>query len=159
MMSQARQSIRAALDAVPARRRAALRRPDDPDALLATDLPFIADEQALADFTAHLAEMGWHAWQKGGWLLMDGPVDAPFSPVPAVLTGEAGCCISLLLRHPGGGEDDAQRRALIKAADAGKPHLERCCAALHAAWAARLRHHQALPSALLPWLCRAMAIN
>ncbi len=156
MLTALRAQVNAALADVPARRRPALRRPDAPDALVATDLPFLADRADVEAFIARMREDGWRIREAGGWLLLDGDVPAPDSPVPAALTGECGCCISLLLRHPA---DDAPcgdaLRALVKAADAGPVPLERCCSALHADLAARLRLRQPLPGGLLPYLCFA----
>ena len=45
--------------------------------------------------------------------------------------------------------------AVVKAADAGRQPFEKLCAALHGEFAVRLRRHEPLPGALLPYLCHA----
>ena len=155
MLTALRTQVQGVLYAVPAKRKPALRRSDVPDALFATDLPLVAEESAVAAFTADMTRLGWTIAWRNGWLTLDAPVPAPPYPAPDMLTGECGCCISLLLRH----QDDAPAedfiRAVVKAADAGKMPFDRLCGQLHGAFAARLRRHEALPGALLPYLCRA----
>ncbi len=155
MLCNIRARVQEALYAVPAKRRPALRRSDAPDALLATDLPLIADAQAVEAFRAELAGMGFSTWERQGWLLLDVPVPVPDAPLPASLVGECGCCISLLVRHPDGAPAEDFIRAVVKAADAGCIPFERLCGQLHAELAARLRRHEPLPGALLPYLCQA----
>ena len=98
---------------------------------------------------------GWTVSVRNGWLALDAPVPVPTYAVPDALMGECGCCISLLLWH----QDDAPAedfiRSVVKAADAGRLPFERLCGQLHGEFAARLRRHEALPGALLPYLCRA----
>lgn len=156
MLTPLRREMQSLLSAVPVRRKPALRRSDAPEALLATDLPLAAEEAAVADFTALAENAGWTVLRRGDWLLMDHSVDAPDCPVPAELPGEAGCCLSLLLRHGGGDAPAEDVRALVKARDAGGNALERLCAAWHRDWAARLRRHEPLPGGLIPYLCGAI---
>lgn len=155
MLTALRGEIQAALADVPVTRKPALRRSDDPDALLATDLPLAADEEVVQRFIGRMNERGWRVRRQGSWLLLDAEVPVPDDAVPETLKGELGCCISLLLRHPGGETDRAALRALVKAAEIGFEALEKCCAGLHASWAAALREHRNLPGGLLPYLCRA----
>ncbi len=155
MLTALRAQVNAALAVVPARRRPTLRRCDAPDALLATDLPFIADEPAVAAFAADMQGKGWRVTSQNGWILLDAPIPAPEAPIPANFAGEAGCCISLLLRHPGSAEAAELIRAVAKAAEAGPLPFERLCTQIHADFAARLRKKAPLPGALLPYLCAA----
>ena len=155
MLTALRQQVQAVLYAIPAKRKPALRRSDAPDALFATDLPLIAEVSAVAAFTAELKKMGWTVREGKGWLMLDAAVPVPAYTVPAELTGECGCCISLLLRHDEAAAATEAIRAVVKAADAGKQPFDRLCAQLHGELAARLREHQPLPGALLAYLCRA----
>ncbi|MCH5287180.1 MAG: hypothetical protein J1E43_07140 [Christensenellaceae bacterium] len=156
MLTALRKDVQAVLERTPTARRPALRRSDDPDALLATDLPLTADDQAVAEFIARMNALGWHVWRQGGWLLMDAEVPLPDCAGTEPPEGEAGCCISLLLRHPEGEADRRAIRAVVKAAESGPSALERLCAGLHETWAAALREHRKLPGGLLPYLCRAV---
>ncbi len=156
MLTEMRRALRGMLDACGAARPPALRRAEGDDWLLATDAPGLLDEAALAALRARLEASGWRTALCRGWLLLDGPLTPPETTVPAVLPeGEVGCVISLLLRHPGGPEDAATVRALVKAAEAGGAALERLCGGLHREMAARLRRGEALPGGLLPWVLAA----
>lgn len=155
MLTALRREIQAALAEIPARRKPALRRSDDPDALLATDLLLAADDGDVEQFKSRLVETGWRVWEKDGWLLLDADVPIPAYGVPSEASGETGCCISVLLRHPEGDADPRTVRAIVKAAESGRPALDKLCGALHAEWAASLREHRRLPGGLLPYLCHA----
>lgn len=144
--------VQAALADVPAQRKPALRRSEDPEALLATDLPLAAHAAAVEAFVRQMSNHGWRIREKQNWLLLDVDVPVPrFSPVQA--KGELGCCISLLTRHGGSGAPKETIRAIVKAVEAGT--LERLCLRLHREWAELLRLHQPLPGGLKPYLCRA----
>lgn len=152
MLRALRAQVQQALAEAPARRKPALRRSDDPGALLATDLPLAADAAAVEAFVQRMTAQGWRIREEKSWLLLDADVPAPeFSPVQA--QGELGCCLSLLSRHGGSGAPKEDIRAIVKAAEAGT--LERLCLRLHREWAALLRLHQPLPGGLKPYLCRA----
>ena len=155
MLTALRAQVQAVLYAVPAQRKPALRRSDAEDALFATDLPLIAQASAVEDFRAGMEAMGWRVARCNGWLTLDTAVPTPEYDIPKALAGECGCCISLLLRHPGGAPAEDDIRAVVKAADAGIQPFEKLCARLHGEFAARLRRHEALPGALLPYLCQA----
>lgn len=155
MLTALRQQVQDVLYAVPAKRKPALRRSDAADALFATDLPLVAEASAVRSFMADMAARGWTVSERNGWLALDTPVPVPEYTVPTASAGECGCCISLLLRHPEDALAADYVRAIVKAADAGKQPFERLCAQLHGDFAARLREHQPLPGALLPYLCRA----
>lgn len=152
MLTKLRGDVRAAMDGLPLTRRPALRRSDDPDMLLATDLPLVADDEVVERFLARMKRMGVLVSRQGNWLLMNAELDAPEHSVPARADGELGCCISLLERHPSNGTDARALRALAKAVECGRGEVQRLCAELHAAWAGMLRQHQELPGALLPYL-------
>lgn len=160
MLTALRQQVQSVLYAVPAKRKPALRRSDAPDALFASDLPLIAEEGAVTAFCNDLAAIGWRTDMRNGWLVLDRPVPAPEASVPADMAGEAGCCISLLMRHTDAAPAEDLIRLVVKAADAGKTPFERVCRQLHEEFAVRLRQHEALPGALLPYLCHAcLAFN
>lgn len=156
MLKALREQASDALMSVPARRRPALRRSDAPGALLATDLPLVSEEAAVAAFTEQMQALGWRVFRaENGWLLLDAPVPVPAALPPDRPEGEYACCISLLQRHPDACDASAQIRALVKAAEAGAQPFTRLCAQLHADFAARLRRHELLPGALLPYLYQA----
>lgn len=158
MLKRLREQVQAQLNCVEVRRRPALRRSDAPDALLATDLPQVAEPSAVDAFCRKMQRMGWRCMPCNGWLLLDVPVPVPDAPVPQVQRGECGCCISLLQRHPDPADASESIRRVVKAADAGRMPFERLCRQLHAEFAARLRQHVALPGALLPYLCQAQHV-
>lgn len=155
MLTALRTQAQGVLYAVPAKRKPALRRSDAPDALFATDLPLIAEEDAVCTFMADMEKLGWTVRERNGWLTLDAAIPVPEYVIPTATAGECGCCISLLLRH----KDDAPAadfiRAVVKAAEAGRLPFERLCGQLHGEFAARLRSHQPLPGHLIPYLCRA----
>lgn len=157
MLRALRARVNAVLADTPVRRRPALRRSDAPDALLATDLPFAAEEEAAAAFVTRLTAEGWRIRPaENGWLLLDADVPVPEENAPDAAPGECGCCLSILSRRAA--EDGLARewiRALVKAAEAGEKPFERCCGQLHAYLAELLRLHQPLPGSLLPYLRRA----
>ena len=155
MLTGLRTQVQAVLYAVPAKRRPALRRSDAPDALFATDLPLIAEADDVRVFIADMEKQGWTVRERNGWLTLDADVPVPDYAIPTAPAGECGCCISLLLRHQEDAPAADESRAVVKAADAGRLPFERLCTQLHGAFAARLREHQALPGALLPYLCHA----
>ena len=149
MLTVLRAEVNARFAALPLRRKPALRRSDDAEHLLATDLPLTCDEGTLAAFIRDMEAAGWRVTPVNGWLWLDHPVPVPQAE-PAATEGELGCLISLLERHPGGQADPAAYRALAKAQEAGT--LARLCAAWHRDWAVRLRRGEALPASLLPCL-------
>lgn len=155
MLTALRTQVQGVLYAVPAKRKPALRRSDAPDALLATDLPLVAEPADVDAFRADIARLGWRCEERGGWLTLDAAISAPDAAVPDGVAGECGCCISLLLRHPDNAPAEEFIRAVVKAADAGRIPFERLCGQLHGELAARLRRHEDLPGALLPYLCQA----
>lgn len=159
MLTALRREAQAVLEEAAVIRKPALRRSDDPDALLATDLPMVTDDAAVERFMAEMAEQGWRVSRAGDWLVLDKDVPVPESMSSAALAGEIGCCASLLERHPCGETDKRAIRAVIKAAESGRPALERLCGKLHAQWAEALREHRALPGDLLPYLCQAHHIT
>lgn len=155
MLSGLREQVQRVLYAVPAGRKPALRRSDAQDALFATDLPLIAESTAVEAFREEMFRLGWQTQIRGSWILLDAAVPVPDASVPAEAAGECGCCIALLQRHPDAAPSEAFIRMVVKAADAGRQPFERICTQLHAEFAVRLRRHEALPGALLPYLCHA----
>lgn len=156
MLRALRQEVQAQLISVPALRKPALRRSEDPEALLATDLPGVAQPEAVADLMNVLEAAGWRSWQRDGWLLLDHAVPVPDWDWPETYPGEWGCCLWLLRQHPGGDTPAGHIRALVKAAEQGWDQVERLCRAWHGEFAALLRTHRPLPGGLVPYLCAAM---
>lgn len=156
MLSPLRAEANALLAAAQTRRRPALRRSDAPHALLATDLPFAADDAAVADFATRAQAAGWRVQQaQNGWLLLDHDVPVPRAAIPDCPKGACGRCISLLQRHPEEGDAGAWIRRIVIAQDAGEQAFVRLCTQLHQELAAMLRRHQPLPGGLLPYLAEA----
>ena len=156
MLGEMRREIREALDRCETRRPAVLRRAELPDALLACDLPTVADAETVCAFIAAAEARGWTVKLASGWLMLDKPVPVPAYPeVRTAAVGEAANVISLLERHPNEVQDPDAVRAVVKAAEAGPAYLERLCRQLHGAWAEKLRLDQPLPGALLPYLYEA----
>lgn len=151
MLTALRAQVNDHFAGLPLCRKPALRRSDHADFLLATDLPLTCDEGTTALFIRQMEAQGWHVEPVKGWLWLDHPVPPP-ECLPIAATGELGCLISLLERHPGGAADAADIRALVKACEAPRPVLSRLCAAWHHDWALRLRCHESLPGGLLPYL-------
>ena len=152
MLTAERAALRALLDRAGAARPPALRRALTDDALLATDLPLCADADAVRAFAAEAEQDGWTVRAEKGWLLLD-RLPAPRGLCPARdPAGEAGCCISLLSRHPGGPADPVWIRRLLKAAEEGPEKFDQFCAELHGTLAALLRQKSILPGGLLPYL-------
>ncbi|MBQ8654377.1 MAG: hypothetical protein IJ507_05500 [Clostridia bacterium] len=138
-------------------RRIALRRSDRTDALLATNLPLLAEEDETSAFIALCMREGWRVIPlDNGWLALDHPVPVPHAAAPEIPPGETGCCLSLLMRHPGGEAPAEWIRALVKADEAGRAEVEKLCRRWHGEMAAMLRRHEALPGGLLPYLCAAV---
>lgn len=155
MLTGLREQVQSVLYAVPAQRKPALRRSDKPDALFATDLPLVAEADIVRAFMADMELRGWTVRERNSWLMLDASVPVPGYEIPAELAGECGCCISLLLRHQDHAPATDFIRAVVKAVDAGKQPFEHLCGQLHGEFAARLRRHEVLPGALLPYLCHA----
>lgn len=157
MLAPWRTQMQQLLAQTPVTRKAALRRSDDAQALLATDLPLVASAEALADFRQRAEENGWRVWEKNGWLLLDHALPAPEDvPDASGATGEVAACLSLLCRHADGQAPEATLlRALAKAEEQGNMAVERFCRMLHQQLAARLREHQPLWDGLRPYLCHA----
>ncbi len=156
MLTGLRRAVQAHLTAVPAQRKPALRRTDDPQALLMCDLPCIASGEAVAAFIAALEAEGWRVRQEKGWLLLDHAVPAPEMIWPEEYPGESGCCLWLLRQHPGDAPAEEYIRALVKAAEVGKQRVEWLCAQWHGAFAVRLREQRPLPGGLAPYLASVM---
>lgn len=156
MLTALREAARERLAQIPVQRKPALRRTDNPDALLACDLPGVAAPEEVQAFTADMENAGWRIQQEDGWLLMDHDVPEPAWAWPDAYPGEWGCCLWLLRRYPGKDAPAEKVRALVKAAEMGPGRVEWLCARWHGEFAALLREHQPLPGGLAPYLCAAM---
>ena len=159
MMTALRRDLLMLLQQMPCNRTPTLRRCRSDQALLATNLPFIAAPEAVAAFREACGTLGWTVTESGGWLLLDHPVPPPEASVPGTLSGECGCLFSLLQRHPA---DDApcsgDIRMIAKACEDSPGSVRRVCEEMHRQWAVRLRRHEPLPGGLLPYLCFAHTI-
>ena len=158
MLTALREACRAHLLQAEAVRKPALRRSAAPDALLATDLPLAAPPERVAAFRRDMAAEGWSIREEKGWLMLDHPVPPPPMRTVTDFSGEAGCCLWLLLRHPGPDCPAAWVRALVKAEEEGKAPLERLCRAWHGEMARRLRLGLSLPGGLAPYLAHAICL-
>lgn len=156
MLTALRREVQAHLACVPVQRKPALRRTDDPDALLMCDLPRITKQEDVAAFITVLEAEGWRVRQEVGWLLLDHDVPEPEWAWPEAYPGEWGCCLWLLRQHPGEALAQGYIRELVKAAEQGQERVEWLCRRWHGEFAARLREHQLLPGGLVSYLCAAM---
>lgn len=129
-------------------RKPAIRRSLREEWLYATDLPSAVNEERLESVRSRLAEAGWETMTDGGWLQVrkaateppEGWFDGPFGP-------EAGCCRSLIERHPERRKEPDYRieYLLIRAGEEGAGAYEAACRQIHREWAERLRKKQKLP--------------
>ena len=146
-MNQLRAELQALLTAPGTPRRPVLRRSLHEEWLYTTDLPGLCTEQDMERIVSSLASAGWESMMDRGWLQMKKTAeeppkewfDGPFGP-------EAGCCLSLIDRHPGGSGGEQAQRMLIKAGEQGALAYEEACALLHREWAVRLREGKRLPA-------------
>ena len=92
MLTKLRAQVQGVLYAVPAKRKPALRRSDAPDALFATDLPMIAEPEAVRAFVADMETLGWNVREEKGWLTLDAAVPVPEYSLPTALIGEPFVC-------------------------------------------------------------------
>ena len=126
----------------------AFRRSLSEDALYATDLPKVAEENEVADFRRRAEQAGWHTIMENGWILMDFvPEKMPADGFQGPFGPEAKCCASLLNRHAGdrGPDGKKEKRMLLKAGEEGAAAYERACGQIHREWAAALRKREMLP--------------
>ena len=117
--------------------------------LYATDLPGVCSREEISLFQDQLTENGWEYTADGQWILMRKTAEEPPDEwYNGSFSTEAGCCLSLLERHPDRTTDapEAAQRMLIKAGEEGEKRYEAACAALHRNWAERLRKGEPLPA-------------
>lgn len=156
MLRALRAEVNGLLAGTQVKRKPALRRSDAPGALLATDLPFAAEPEAVDAFHKEAEAAGWSLRRaENGWLLLDREAPTPEVKIPADAAGECGCCLSLLRRHGGNADAREMIRRVLRASEAGIREFDRLCGQLHAEMAAMLRLHQPLPGALAPHLAFA----
>lgn len=156
MLSALRQEAQALLRLAPTFRPPTLRRSARADALFATDLPLLAEEDDLSAMIAVSVQTGWRVgFLPNGWMTLDHDVPPPPLSLPPMPLGETGCCLSLLLRHPDACHEPDAIRALVKADEVGPIEVEKLCRRWHQDFAARLRRHEPLPD-VLPYLCAAI---
>lgn len=144
-----RKELAALLKAAAGTRKLSVRRSTDPEWIYSTDLPAVCSGAVPDPVKEALISAGWEYRQDGEWLLLRRPEPEPPEDWYAGPFGkEAGCCLSLLDRHPGSGSEpaDAAQRMLIKAGEEGGKAYEEACGTLHREWAERLRQRRPLPA-------------
>jgi len=118
--------------------------------LYATDLPALCRETDKSRFLDTLAQYGWETMEAEGWIQMrKNSPEPPDNWYDGSFGQEAACCRSLLMRHPGRPETEAEKKVqcvLIKAAEEGEKAFESACADLHRSWAECLRKGEPLPA-------------
>ena len=134
------------------RRKPVVRRSLRAEWIYVTDLPLVTGEKQLESICEQLHKADWESMTEGYWMHLrkeiheppEGWYEGEFGP-------EAGCCRSLLKRHPGsqGGFDQRIEYALIRAGEEGADAYEAACRLLHQNWARRLREKQKLPDVSL----------
>ena len=95
-----------------------------------------------------LSESGWESMTDGGWMQVRKAVlEPPEDWYDGAFGPEAGCCRSLIERHPERMKEPGQRieYLLIRAGEEGERAYEAACRQLHGEWAERLRKKQKLP--------------
>ena len=133
---------------------ATIRRCRQEDYLYATNLPQLSDEENILYFIRNAETSGWRTEMKDGWILLDRiPEEPPKRAFPEITGPEAGCCASLLQRHPQsrGNEGSREIRMLIKAGEENAEAYERVCGILHREWSAALRNGLKLPEISLSY--------
>lgn len=154
-MNELRTAMLTLLSGFASERPAALRRSFRDDYLYATDLPQTTSRETTEAFRRSAESAGWRTEEDGGWILLDRvPEKPPIGGFKGPYGPEAGCCASLLERHPEGERTNGQRekRMLMKAGEEGPDAFERCCTRLHREWAENLRKGTALPDLNTSWL-------
>ncbi len=127
----------------------AIRRSPREEWLYMTDLPVLYGGTVPNTLLTALTGLGWEYRQEDDRLQLRKPAPEPPEHWYAGPFGpEAGCCLSLLDRHPQRDVEDsgAAQRTLIKAGEEGEKAYEETCAALHKDWARRLREGKSLPA-------------
>lgn len=152
MLTELRKNVAEMLSQCPVRRPCAVRRSLTADALLAIDLPQAAETASVEKFLRLAQQNGWKARIEKGWILLDHALPLPPSHAEAEANGRLANTLQLLRLHPSDAMDEAALRALAKAVEEGQRSVERLCNALAQEWAVRLRQHEMLPGALLPYL-------
>lgn len=143
-----RRELTEMLNGTAVRRQPALRRSLDENWLYATDLPSVCTGEALQDTLLRLSEKGWESVIDGGWLqLRKDCQDPPEDWFEGPFGTEAGCCLSILDRHPGRrtGPSGQITCRLIKAGEEGAGTYEQACRELHRILSGRLRGKKELP--------------
>ena len=125
-----------------------IRRSLNDDWLYAADLSLLFGGILPEDVAEKLSSAGWTFSIKENWLqLRKAATQPPVNWYVDSYGTEAGCCASLLRRHPDRDDDGAEavQRKLIKAAEKGFEDYEAACAEIHKSWAERLRQGNKLP--------------
>ena len=144
-----RQELQVLMKKTQTERPPALRRSFHPEWLYATDIPIVCSRTETDLFLELLRETGWEYTEDGRWILMRKTAEEPPENwYTGPFGSEAGCCLSLLKRHPERMTDapEAAQRMLIRAGEEGRRRYEAVCTELHREWAERLRMGKALPA-------------
>ncbi len=154
MMAEFRSEVTGFIEPLCCVRRPSIRRCDDPEWLLATDLPLLIDQERMKEFLNRISEAGWQSQLFGDWLYLRREIKPPEYETRAdeQICESCMCLISLLERHPGGESSQRERIAMCKAEEYSRQEFLRFMDLLHREWATRLRQRVHLPSDLAPWL-------
>ena len=149
MLTRARAEIAELLKGLPVSRPPAVRRAIPDDWMLACDLPQCAEAETMDRFVRCAEDNGWRIERRDGWILLDKTEildlcagDHTGSPLRD--SGEMGCVLSLLERHPVFREDPSILRILAKASELSPVAAEPECRKLHQEMAVRLRLRSSL---------------
>lgn len=142
MMKELRKELLEAISALPFDRVPIIRRSNNPNYLLTSDLPLHIPKNVLDAFIRKMTEDGWTVTITGNnWIEVDKKL---IYKIGGTISGnEASCCARLLEKHPGNADEHKTERDILKAKDANK--LEECCRSLHRSWAEALRRGDELP--------------
>ena len=144
-----RKELTGILKSRPLIRPPAVRRSSQREWLYATDIFILIKEEERDPLLKELAGAGWECQEEFGWLQMRKEAEEPPEDwYDGPFGSEAGCCSSLLERHPGRTDSMAgsTQRLLIKAGEEGINAYEAACRQLHREWAENLRLGEPLPA-------------
>ena len=149
VLNEMRKELASVLTGSAENRAPVIRRSLSEDWLYATYIPVLNNGSIPETVIRRLTGAGWEYAQDGSWLqLRKSASEPPENWYSGPFGPEAGCCMSLMERHPAdeGETTEAVQRMLIKAGEEGETAYEKACAVLHRIWAERLRRGEALPN-------------
>lgn len=142
-----REELAALLTVPEALRPPVIRRSLKKEWLYAADLSMLYGGKLPDSAAERLSAAGWEVAFEENWLqLRKAAPEPPENWYAGPFGPEAGCCASLLRRHPGGGDPAPETADLIRAAEEGPEAYEAACAQIHRSWAEKLRRGESLPA-------------